>query len=106
MTSHNELIRTAGRLPRRDGEDEVVRGTQGATHIDALLARQAEMLVSIERDIGTTLFETLCAKIESEREFLLKSAANDARSARTKEYLNRTLNAERFTRRRLDANLL
>lgn len=106
MTVHNEKLRSVEHISPQEEKSVSASGRLDVKSIEQVLNKQAEMLLSIEHDIDSSQFDFLCEKIEYENTVLLKILEIDAQHLQTNKQLNRTLKAEHFTQKRLDANLI
>ncbi len=74
--------------------------------VEQMFTQRKERLFSIKGDIGAALYEAIRAKVEYENSFLLGVIETDAKIAETRKRLNKTLKAEYFVQKPLDANIL
>jgi hypothetical protein len=106
MISRSETLRSVERFSAEEAHTENMQHRLDLQDVEQLFVRQAEMLLTIERDVSPTIFATLYAKIERENQFLLDRVAADTEALRVKKRLNRTLTADYFIQKHFDANLI
>lgn len=106
MINTSETLRGVERFKAKEARDTLPQNQLDPVRVEQMFTQRKEKLFSIKGDITPVLYEAIRAKVEYENNFLLGVIETDTKMSETRKRLNKTLKAEYFVQKSLDANII
>lgn len=106
MINARETMRPQECFKGKETREAPLQKQRDPARIEQMFMQRKETLLSIKADIAPALYEAIAAKVEYERNFLRGVIETEAKISETRKRLNKTLKAEFFVQKPLDANII